>query len=259
MKLTVIGSGSCVVKQDNRSSSAYILEIGSKTFLVDSGTGSLKNLPETGYSVSEIDGVISTHRHPDHISDLVPLIQDKVVHSFEENEKDILLLGPEGHREYLGDRIHHEMAENIGDFDQKFGFDLNIDELRPEQIFKTGDVRIEVQEAEHGPENFECLSVKLSDGENTVVFTGDTDYHEGLVDFSENADLLITDCSRPSGVEVEGHMNAEECGKLAERGNVNKLVLSHLYPQAEAEDVGKQASELFDGDIVVAEDFLEIS
>ncbi|MDY6776928.1 MAG: MBL fold metallo-hydrolase [Candidatus Nanohaloarchaea archaeon] len=258
MKLTVLGSGSCVVKQGERSSSAYVLEIGSRTFMIDSGTGSLKNLPETDYSVEDLDGVISTHRHPDHISDLVPLVQDKLVRSFEKDENDILILGPEGHREYLIDRIHHEMAENIEDFNEKFGFELKIDELRPQQVFKTDDVRVEVQQAEHGPEDFECLSVRVSSGENTVVFTGDTDYHEQLVDFSENADILVTDCSRPSGKEIDGHMNAEQCGKLAERANVNKLVLSHLYPQAEAEDVGKQASEVFGGAIVVAEDFLEI-
>lgn len=253
LKLTVLGSGSCVVEQNHRASSGYILEVGGKVLMVDTGTGSTGNIPDTDYSVQDIDAVVNTHRHPDHISDLLPVIQDKVVRSFSDEEGAVTLYGPEGHIEYLEDRIHHEMMDKPSEMQEKFGFTVNIQEIETEQTI-AHDLEMSSVEALHGPEGFRCLSLRFDSGEKSVVFTGDTDYNPELESFAKGADLLITDCSRPAGEDVEGHMNAEECARLAERSGVETLVLSHLYPQAEKEDLKPQAQEIFGGNVVVAED-----
>lgn len=256
MNLVVIGSGSCVIKQDNRASSAYLLDFGEKLIMVDTGTGSTRNLEETGYSVDEVDAVVNTHRHPDHISDLIPLIQDKVVRSFTGKETDLKLYGPEGHKEYVRDRMNHEMVESP-DSISGFGFELNVNTIEAEQrIFES--VQMSSVEALHGPEGFTCLSLRFDSGGKSVVFTGDTDYNPVLEEFGLDADVLVADCSRPGDESVEGHMNVEECARLASEAEVGHLVLSHLYPEAEDQDLEKQASRIFSGEITVAEDNLRI-
>lgn len=256
MKLVVIGSGSCVVDQSHRASSAYVLEIGEKTLMVDTGTGSTRNLRESGYSVDDLDAVVNTHRHPDHISDLVPLIQDKVVRSFSQEEPGLKLYGPEGHEEYLHDRMKHEMMESP-DSISECGFDLDLNIIQGSQeIFDA--VEMSSVEAVHGPEGFRCLSLRFEVDGKSIVFTGDTDYNPELEDFAEGADVIVTDCSRPSGEEVEGHMNVDECARLASEAGVGHLLLSHLYPEAEQEDLEKEASRIFSGEITVAEDGMEI-
>lgn len=253
LKLTVLGSGSCVIEQNHRASSGYILEIAGKVMMVDTGTGSTGNIPDTDYSVQDIDVVINTHRHPDHISDLVPVLQDKVVRSFSTEEGRVTLYGPEGHVEYLEDRMFHEMLEKPSEIKEKFGFTVDIHEIEDEQSIAE-DLLMSSVEALHGPEKFKCLSLKFESEGESVVFTGDTDYNPQLEDFAEGADLLITDCSRPADEQVEGHMNVEECARLAERAGVDTLVLSHLYPRAEKEDLNSQTKGIFDGEVLVAED-----
>lgn len=255
LKLTVLGSGSCVIEQNHRASSGYVLEMAGKVLMVDTGTGSTGNIPDTDYSVQDIDAVVNTHRHADHISDLLPVIQDKVVRSFSAEEESLTLYGPEGHVKYLEDRIHHEMMEKPSEMQEKFDFAVDIQEIKDEQEISE-DLVMRSVEALHGPEGFKCLSLKFDSGEKSVVFTGDTDYNPELESFADGADLLVADCSRPAGEEVEGHMNAEECARLAERAGVETLVLSHLYPQAEKEDLKPQAQEIFDGKVVVAEDLM---
>jgi len=223
--------------------------------MVDTGTGSTKNISRTGNTVEEIDAVVNTHRHPDHISDLVPVVQDKVVRSFSDEEPGIALYGPEGHREYLEDRMMHEMVEEPSDIEEDFGFGLEIVEIGSSEKVSE-DLELEAVEALHGPESFVCLSLKFSYGEKELVFTGDTDYNPELEVFAEGADMLVADCSRPGGEEVDGHMNAEECGKLAEEAGVETLVLSHLYPQSEGHNLEEQAREFFGGEIVAAEDLM---
>lgn len=256
MKIHVLGSGSCIVSQE-RCSSGYLVESGDDLLMVDTGTGTSNMLRRKGVETSQIDAIINTHRHPDHISDLVPILQDKVVRSFEEDEPDIALYGPEKHAEYLESRIFYEMKEDSESFDKVFGFNLSIN-----QVEKTSDIEgfeIDSFPAEHGPEGFKCVSLKISQEGKTVFFTGDTDYFEGLAKNAEGADIMVTDCSKPDDKKAEGHMTPTECAKLAEKAGVETLVLSHLYPEAESSDVKETAGNSFDGEIIVAEDLMEIS
>lgn len=256
MKLTVIGSGSCVVKQNHRASSAYILETGENLLMIDTGTGSTRNLEKNGYSVDELDAVVNTHRHPDHISDLVPMIQDKVVRSFSREEPDLSLYGPEGHRKYIEDRMRHEMVESPDSMDD-FGFELDIDTVEESQQILKG-IEMSSIEALHGPEGFTCLSLRFDISGKSLVFTGDTGYNPELESFAAQADIMVADCSKPGDEEVKGHMNVMECARLASEAGIDHLVLSHLYPEAEKSDLEKQASGVFFGKITVAKDNMGI-
>lgn len=255
MKLHVLGSGSCVIDHEDRTPSAYVLEAGGKKFMIDTGTGSTKNLPEAGIQVDDLDAVINTHRHPDHISDLVPIVQDKVVRSFAQEESRVILYGPEGHREYLEDRMRHEMVESPDTIEENFGFGLEVVEIQDE-IELSDNIVMAAIPAEHGPEGFHCLSLRIESPEGAIVFTGDTDYNEELEIFAEGADVLVTDCSKPDELKVEGHMTPTESAEIAEKASVKTLLLSHLYPEIEDYDIVSKAEEIFSGEVKKAEDLM---
>jgi ribonuclease BN (tRNA processing enzyme) len=254
MRLHILGSGSCIVNQE-KTSSGYLVETDKNLFMVDTGTGTTESLRKTNYSTNDIDTIINTHRHPDHVSDLVPIIQDKVVRSSQENEPDIKLIGPEGHQNYLESRMHDEMRVSPSEVSEEFGFNLEVIDLDSKEL---EEIDLDFIRADHGPSGFECLSIKLKEGEDTIVFTGDTDFNEELIQFSANADIIVADCSRPDKKKVEGHMTPSECAKIAERANVGTLILSHLYPEAESSDVKEKASKIFKGRIIVAEDLITV-
>ncbi|HNP61334.1 MAG TPA: hypothetical protein PKM72_10860, partial [Nitrospirales bacterium] len=52
------------------------------------------------------------------------------------------------------------------------------------------------------------------------------------------------------------HMHAEECGKVAEKANAKKLVLSHFYEAADRSNVVAQARRFFSGPIIKGKDLL---
>jgi len=254
MKLHVLGSGSCLVAQ-KRTSSGYLIETSDSLVMLDTGTGTTKTMREKGFSTRELDAIVNTHRHPDHVSDLVPIIQDKVVRSFSEEEPNLTLYGPEDHIHYVKDRMHHEMREHWEDFNEKFGFRIDVKELN--KTDEIAGLKVESFYAEHGPEDFNCVSLKLSE-EKTVFFTGDTDYFEGLAENASGADMIVADCSKPDELKSEGHMTPSECAKVAQKADVETLVLSHLYPEAEESDIAEKASEIFKGEIIVAEDLMTL-
>ncbi|HHN65197.1 MAG TPA: ribonuclease Z, partial [Nitrospirae bacterium] len=73
MQLLILGSGTCVPSLQ-RNAPGYLLELEGMRVLVDCGSGILLQLERAGRSYRDIDAVFITHSHPDHISDLMPLI-----------------------------------------------------------------------------------------------------------------------------------------------------------------------------------------
>ena len=242
MKLHVLGSGSCIVSQE-RCSSGYLVESENDLVMVDSGAGTSDMLRRKG--------VVT-----DHISDLIPIIQDKVVRSFQKEESGIGLYGPDKHKDYLKSRIFYEMKENSENFDSSFGFNLEIGNI--EKVSSVSGFGIDSFPADHGPKGFKCVSLKISRKEKRIFFTGDTDYFEDLAENASGADLIVADCSKPDEKKVEGHMTPTECAKLAEEAGADVLLLSHLYPEAEDSNLIQPAEKVFKGEIEVADDLMTL-
>jgi ribonuclease BN (tRNA processing enzyme) len=104
------------------------------------------------------------------------------------------------------------------------------------------------------------IAYRFEDGEKSIVISGDCDYDEGIVELSKDADLLIIDCSFPDAMKAPGHLTPKECGLVAKKAKVKKLILSHLYPTSfpDAERL-EECKVVFDGDVLLAEDLMEVN
>lgn len=79
-----------------------------------------------------------------------------------------------------------------------------------------------------------------------------------LVSLCQDVDLAILDCSFSSHAPGGSHMHAEECGKVAKKANIKKLVLSHFYETADRSNVVAQARRYFSGPIIKGRDLLTL-
>ena len=73
MKITVLGSGSCVPSL-NRSSCSVLIQIDATLLLFDSGAGTMRRLLEAGVTIDKISYLFYSHLHPDHSGELVPFL-----------------------------------------------------------------------------------------------------------------------------------------------------------------------------------------
>ena len=73
MKVTILGSGTCVPRL-SRSASSMLVETGKAKILVDLGPGTMRRLLEYGLTIFDLTHIFLTHFHPDHTSELVPLL-----------------------------------------------------------------------------------------------------------------------------------------------------------------------------------------
>ncbi len=247
MKLIILGSGTCVPSL-KRNAPGYYLEAGDCRILVDCGSGTLLRLEKAGKSYKDIDAVFITHRHPDHFADLMPLIHALLATPGFRRGKVLFIAGPGLFMEYYDKAIAPVLGEPR---------DFSIQRVRIEDKPDFGYFRVLAAKTVHSEDS---IAYRFERGGKAIVFTGDADYDQGIISFAQGADLLIADCSFPDAHKAKGHLSAGECGLVARAAGVEKLLLTHLYP-ADTPDIERirESRETFAGEIVLAEDLMEIT
>ncbi len=244
MKLTVLGSGTCVPSA-KRSASSYLLSFTNNRLLIDCGPGTLRQIALSGVDYRKIDAVFITHLHPDHVSDLPGLVHALLATPGFKRKKPLYLFGPEKLRWFYEDVILNLLREP--------------DEFKI--VLKTCPIKVHLFDLDivsaktlHSPDS---VAYRFESKDKVVVFTGDADLSEELIELASGADLLVADCSFPDGLKKQGHMTPSECGKLANKANVSTLLLSHLYPtDVPSSEFIRQCKQHFSGKVIVAEDLM---
>lgn len=239
MKLTVIGywGGYPAV---NGATSAYLLEKDGFTSLLDAGSGSLSKVQQYKH-VMDLDAIILSHYHHDHVADVGVLQFAWLVESYVRGKKEVLPIYGHAEDEEGFRSLSHKCTEGIA--------------YDPANELKIGPFRLTFLKTDHP---VPCYGMRVTDGEHVIVYTADTAFKEAWYDFAENADLLITDCNfyaEQDGGEA-GHMTSKEGAAVAKHANVKELLLSHLPQYGDRNQLVNEAKSVFTGKIQLAEEGL---
>ncbi|MEO5344893.1 MAG: ribonuclease Z [Magnetococcus sp. YQC-9] len=218
MKVIVLGSGTGVPSL-KRGSPAYWLGVGERQFLIDCGSGTLLQLERLHLSFRDLDGAFITHVHADHIGDLTPM-----VHAFRlpglSREKPFTLYGPPGFTEFFW-RIVAPVAA------PPTAFPFEVQDVPC--AWNLDGLTILTHPTPHS-DRFASSAYRFEHHRQVIVFSGDTDWDEGLIPFCAMADLALLECSTLDENKVCGHLTPGLCGQLASRAKIQRLLLTHFYP-----------------------------
>ncbi len=248
MKLTILGSGTGIITA-RRGSSGYLINIADKILLLDSGSGTLRKIAEASSRFQDINYAIYTHFHPDHVVDLVSLLFARRIPS-NYTSKDITIVGPAGMKEF-----HRNLTETFNNFIEPRGYELTVNEL-PGGYLDFEDFRLTSSLINHH-EGSLAYRVESKDGKS-LVYSGDTDYCQSIVELARDVDVLLLECSYPKQIKMDGHLNSTLAGRIARESNCKKLVLTHFYPICDDYDILGECREEFSGEIVLAEDLMTV-
>jgi len=247
-ELIILGSGTGVPSLKRASPGLLLLSEGSK-ILIDSGSGTLRRMLEVGITYQDIDLLLYTHTHPDHIADLVPILF-ACKYGEPSRRRELRCLGGPGFLEYF-----EKLDTLYGPWIRSRSYPLIIHEI-PRNSFPFHDLTIKSKSLVHLPGSV-GYRFDLT-GRKSLVISGDTDYCRNIVDLSVETDLLVLECSFPEGKKVEGHLTPSLAGRIAKESKCKGLLLTHLYPQCDQADILSQCRIFFDGEIVIADDLMSI-
>ena len=251
MRYMTIGSGSAV-PQEKRSAPCHLIRHGDCTVVVDLGPGSVWGiLRHGGVSPRDIGLILLTHLHMDHCADLAPLL---FALRFSElaRSQPLHIIGPRGLLEHY-DLIRATWEHRV----DPHGFDLVIEEW-DDGAFNWESITVRAAHTSHSVVNL-AWRIDHPDSPLGVIITGDGQSTGELVSLASRGDhILVAECAAGVVDQVEGHMNARQAGILADACGSRKLLLCHINPGAGTDALLKEAMAQFDGEVVVAEDGMEI-
>jgi ribonuclease BN (tRNA processing enzyme) len=250
--VTILGSGTCVPSLQ-RSSCSVLMQIGKIRLLFDSGPGTMRRLLEAGSTIFDLDYIFYSHFHPDHTAELVPLIFATKYPDGNRRRSPLTITAGRGFGAFFaGLRAVYgkwiELAPGMLDF-------VELDNTSRDLI-SFRDFRVESIPVEHNPESI-AYRITSADG-TAVVYSGDTDYSDNLIELAGGADLLICESAQPDSLRVKGHLTPSRAGEMAARAGVRKLVLTHFYPDCENADLVQECRRTYNGPLILAEDLMQI-
>jgi ribonuclease BN (tRNA processing enzyme) len=249
MLIKVLGSGSCELRAA-RSSPAYLLQAGGVKLMLDLGQGAWRLLLEAGHQPDQIDGVIISHPHLDHMADLIPLLFALKYDPELSAAARMTLLA------------HPGVGQMLADLQGVFGSWLDPPAealarlwLEPGQETSLGGVCIAAAAVEH---HAHSLAWRLEAGGVSLVYLGDGGASESLARFAAGADLLICHCAGSDAAPKPGHLYPEASGRLAAAAGAGALLLSHFYRAVDPQEAAASAAANFGGAVWAAYDGLEL-
>lgn len=249
MELIVVGSGTGVPSL-RRGSPGYGVRAGGRLVFLDLGPGVLRAMLRYGLNFSEIDVLCLTHLHPDHVGDLVPFLFATRYSLGYTRAEPFHLLVARGFSEFYG-----HLQQAFGQWVEPPPGLMQLKELDPAKTEEVvlGEIIIKSAATNHTDAS---LAYRVEAEGRALVYSGDTDESDSLVELARGADLLVLECANP--FKVPGHLTPPEAGRLAAKAGVPRLVLSHFYPPCDEVDVAALAGEEFKGEIIRAEDGMRI-
>jgi ribonuclease BN (tRNA processing enzyme) len=236
--LTLLGTGTCQIEFERRASSV-LLELDSVYILFDCGHGTLQRLLEAGVHHNQVDHLVLSHFHPDHVSDLIPLLHAGAWSRQNPRASDIHIYGPPGVRSL---RDGFVSIFGIMAFQQS-SYSLVVHEVT-EGYFGIGFQRFEFLSLP--PANNHGL--RFTYNGKTYAFTGDSNFHAQEVEFLKGVDLAVID---------SGHVQDDEIVDLAVASHAQTIVCSHLYREIDAPHLQTLAEQRgYHGTITVGRDLM---
>ncbi|WP_069649288.1 MBL fold metallo-hydrolase [Caloranaerobacter ferrireducens] len=230
MKLTVLGNNGPYPRPGG-ACSGYLLETDNKRILIDCGNGVLSRLLKI-CSIKDIDIIILTHLHSDHISDIMVMKYAIGVNKMKGKYNITIPL-------YVP-TDDYEMVKRLN-----YNNSFNIIPIEENTIINLGDIEITFRRMKHPIKTF---AVKVRKGGKTFVYSSDTSYNESLIDFSKNADLLLCEAGilEEDREDNAPHLSAKQAGEIGKKAGVKRLILTHFWPEYNLERVKIEASQTFD-------------
>ncbi len=222
MRVQFLGCGDAF-GSGGRFNTCFLITRIDEDVLIDCGASSLVAMRNNGVDPNRIRTIFISHLHGDHFGGLPFFVLDAQFYS--RRTGPLTLVGPAGFRARLEQAMEVFFPGSSG---AKRKFETEIVEIVPGATRVVNGitlVAVEVQHACGAPP----LALRLTCDGKTVVYSGDTEWTEALVEIGNGADLLIVEALTFER-KIPQHLDYASFRANANRIGAKRAILTHLGP-----------------------------
>ena len=280
---TLLGTGTPMVNPA-RACASTLVTAGDRAFLIDTGRGFYNNLAASGRQ--DIDLVLFTHFHSDHIAEFGELL---VARAIAGATQPLPVIGPAGANQVvaglsaayaLDGRYRHD---HHGDKYSPAGASAEVRESAPGVVFDQDGMIITMFEVDHSPVS-PAMGYRFDYQGWSIVISGDTIMVPAMIEQATGADILVHDTMNKDMVNMgmasikesnprmaamgeemmEYHADRMEVARIAQEAGVKKLVLTHLVPSIPPNETMEKLftqgmSDVYTGEIIAGRDGMTVT
>ena len=219
MKVTFLGCGDAF-GSGGRYQTCILLASPQKV-LLDCGCSALIVMRRFGVDPNEISAIFLTHLHGDHFGGVPFFLLDAQMIS--KRTAPLTIVGPPGTRE----RILSLMEVMFpGSSKVQRAFSWEIFDLEPGTLRDVAGAKLTTYPMVH-PSGSPSTAVRINFDGRTVVYSGDTEWNDGLAAAARGSDLLISECYSYD-TPVKFHLNHQILVERLPELGVKRVILTHM-------------------------------
>ncbi len=226
MTIHLLGTGASVSDTD-RTTTMLAFEEAGEYFLVDCGADAARELARADLDPAQLQAIVLTHEHPDHVSGFALLIEKMWLLG---RREPIPIYGPPSairvartcFQSYATDRWEGLPEREYHEIEMASGA----------HVFATDAFRVTCAPVDH-PVPTVGLRVEAASGA-IAAYSADTAKAESVTDLARGASVLVHEAT---GHLPGVHASAEEAAETARESGVSRLVLVHIPPGCSDDDL----------------------
>lgn len=281
-RIYILGAGTPTPTPE-RFGSSYVVEVGGQHLMFDCGPAATAKLVQAGLFPTQISYLFFTHHHFDHDVDYPCFLLCRWDQSVG-REPLLQVFGPPLTTQLTDRILHPDYGAFAHDWQARVNHPLSqqvyvnrggtlprkppsvaVRDVGPGLVCQTERWQVTAAPAEHVQPYLDSLAYRLDTPDGSIVFTGDTQPCQSVVDLACGADLMLCMCWDDQEVMNQNGEAGGQCGttgaaRMAQQAGVKRLVLSHIGPHLARhgpleKGIG-DVSKLYAGQILFAEELM---
>lgn len=216
----------------------YLLESGDRRILIDCGSGVLSQL-ERYCRPYELDAVVLSHLHHDHIADFFVLqYAIRLAKQMGRRTRPLTVYAPGAPEKWARLLTYHDAIDW-----------RPIEEHRETSV---GSVRLSFHPTDHA---IPCYAVLADNGRSRILYGSDAGPGTDWSRMAQSPDLFVCEATylkRNAPQHSTGHLSSEQAAVAAEQIGAKRLLLTHVFPEYDPEEVEREARPYFSGTLYLA-------